>query len=270
MATKFQQWVNAFDSTTVEAGCSVSISADGYIVSQIASASDTGDTATENITSNLPAGEEGRVRFYLTVPSPWNPTANVTIFHNEAAASSGEVVELYFNAQKVLNVFSRAGRLSSAGLNGGCGPAFADGSEHLIEVSWKKNAFLRVWVDGQLMYNATLTGAASSAVPTAIKVGIDHYDGADGNPMTMRYRFFQYGDVATDILTDPSGTLPAELIRVLNTQVGANMWQLSSLDSAATATAVDGKQLEELVRVAKVNGYECRFNGVSLVFSPKR
>jgi len=270
VAIKFQQWVNSFDATTVEGTSTCSIDSLGYINCVTQSAADVSDQATKDITSNMPTSEEGRARFYFTpVTIPTTPTGNYTVFGVYGAAAA-QILEVYFSTARVLSVFSPAGRLSSGSVNFSCSPAFVDGQEHLIEVAWRKNAFLKVWVDGAQTLNlTTFSGSAGSCVPVTISIGVHHYDGADANGLTVKHRLFQYGDTATELLADPAGVIPAELVKALNATIGPGMWQIVGLNSASTRVDLDTQRLEELIRVAKANAYELRYSNGLVTAVPR-
>jgi len=270
LAVRFQQWVNNFDATTVEGTSTSTIDSLGFITSVTQSAADASDQATRDITSNMPTSEEGRARFYYSpVAIPVTPTGNYTIFGVYGAAAA-QILEVYFSTARVLSVFSPAGRLSSGSINFSCSPSFVDGVEHLIEVAWKKNGFLKVWVDGiQTLNLTTLSGSAGSCVPVTISVGVNHYDGADASGLTVKHRLFQYGDATTDILVDPNTVIPDGLIKKLNMVSGAGAWQLVGNASVATSSAQDGQRLAELVDVAKACGYVLAYTNGLLVANPR-
>ena len=204
----FRQWLDAFDSTTTESGCTIVVdpaSMQATVVATIASASDTNDQATANITAGgkLPAVNEGRIRFYVKTPSTFNPTNNITLL--DVRNSLGhEIVNLYLDSAETLKAFSQATDLSTAGFNSSSGMVLAANTEYLIEISYKQNSNFTLWVNGvQKINNTGLTGGTvGRAVATDVRVGIDHYDGADSNPQgPYTYREFQLSDDSTTALT---------------------------------------------------------------------
>jgi hypothetical protein len=203
VAVTFRQWLDAFDSSTAEVGCSVSVgspSPDSLLTATIASAADTADKAVEEITAvgKLPAGSEGQVEFRVLAPT-YAPTASHVILHIENAAG-GAILELYLDSSQTLFAFSLTNLLHLGGVNSSTGQVLADATEYLIKVAWKKNGSIQVWVNDKSVLFVSLSAATGDAVPAKINVGVDHYDGADTNGMTFIYRMIQVSDNIADLL----------------------------------------------------------------------
>jgi hypothetical protein len=220
MTVVWRQWVEGFDSTTEETGCTVTVattSSDANknkITSVIASASDAGDQATAEVTTSawLPAGSEGRLRYKVTpLNSPtWNPTANVVIsrLDNDDPV---QLVEVFLESDEKWGVFSQAATLRSTSLSEvDLGTATVAGTEYTVEVAWKgmtdSTGFRRMWIDEVLV--AEFTGldmvAADDCNAGKLWLGFHHYDGASGAGLACEIRLAQLADDASTALVDPT------------------------------------------------------------------
>lgn len=209
MAITFRQWDDDFDSTTEEVGCSLAITNartyDSVITATIASASDTADQATANITSavKLPTLEEGRVRFWFRTPPTFDLLGNSVIF--QARNAAGPLTEIFIDSAQLIKLYTAPNTLHSSGgvWDPGSPTTFQPNSEYIIEYAWRKNGFINLWVNGRFIAEYTMSGSTGDAITTSARVGIDHYDGADASGWTAKYRLFQMGTDAGAALIDP-------------------------------------------------------------------
>lgn len=219
MAVIWRQWVEGFDGTTQETGCTATVDTGGSgfdknkLTSVIASASDTGDQATGDVTTSawLPSGSEGRMRFkFKPLSSPtWNPTANVVFLRIENI-DPVQLIEIFAESDERLGVFSAANTLrstSSAQID--LGSASVADTEYTIEVAWlgatDSTGFRRVWIDEVLV--AEVTGYdmvnADDCNVLNFSLGFHHYDGASGVGLACEIRMAQLSNDASTPLSDP-------------------------------------------------------------------
>jgi uncharacterized repeat protein (TIGR02059 family) len=217
MAVTYQQWLTAFDSTAVETGCTVTVASGltgsdkNKVTATIASADDTHDQAVAKLTAagKLPASEQGRLRFKFTTPSSFNLLGNSTILlvmnaTGVAYDGSQGVIDLYIDANEKLASYTSANLLGAGSLNNVSGSALSPSTEYTVELAWLKNGYRRVWLNGTLIFELTgLTGATGSALSKEIRLGIDHYDGADTLGWTVVERLLQVAGDPAVALGDP-------------------------------------------------------------------
>lgn len=227
MAVTWQQWVNGFNSTVVGTGCTVTIDSAAAVpdknklTATIASATDGSDEAIAKVTTNLPAGNEGRIRFKFATPATFDLLNNSTPLVVSNAA--GEMFELFIDSAQVLHIFTVVGPLGQNGGSVSTGQTLAANTEYTIEIAWRRNAYWKVWLNETLVASdLTLSGATGTdAITTEIDLGIHHYDGTDTNGWTAVYRWAQVGDNADTALVDPSAGSGFNRI-VYTTVYGAN------------------------------------------------
>lgn len=223
MAVVWRQWVEGFDTETEEAGCTTTIDTGGSgfdknkVTSVIASASDSADRATADVTTAawLPGGSEGRMRFkFKPLSSPtWNPTANVVFLRIENI-DPVQLIEIFAEADEKWGIFSQAATLrSTSSAEVDLGSASVADTEYTIEVAWRgatdSTGFRRMWIDEVLV--AEVTGYdmvnADDCDVLNFSLGFHHYDGASGVGLACEIRMAQLSDDASTALTDPtSGT----------------------------------------------------------------
>jgi hypothetical protein len=237
MPVLWRQWVEGFDSTTEETDCTVTIDTAGVdadknkITSVIASASDTGDQATAEVTTSawLPAGSEGRVRYKFKPISPptWNPTSNVVHARVENI-DPVQVVEVFSESDEKWGIFSAANTLRATSIaEVDLGTASVVDTEYTIEFAWKgmtdSTGFRRMWIDEVLV--AEFTGldmvAADDCDVAKLYLGFHHYDGGAGVGLACEVRLAQLSDDASTALTDPTFPSGDDVINVARLGRGA-------------------------------------------------
>ena len=227
MAVKFQQWRDGLDDFLIDTGCTFDAdfpSREARYYSQIASATDSADSATGivNDSAKLPAADEGRIRGYIKFPATVSLAANSTIL---IARNSGglQIFDLYLNSAEDIGLFSATNILNSTSSNNVPDITNPQDLEHLFEIAWKKNDFLRLWYDGSVLIEFTgLTGATGNAVPATISFGIDHYDGSSGVSWAsapLEYRLWQVSDDSSTPLSDPSEDAPQKINAVTSPMI---------------------------------------------------
>jgi hypothetical protein len=149
------------------------------ITATVPNGNDANDTAVARVLypQFLPPGQEGRLRLHLTMPASFPLTGNST-FALGLTAGGIEVIDLYLTSARVLNVFSTAGTLNSTALNLSSGQTLALSTSYTIEIAWKQNSNLTVFLNGAQVINQVCAGAAGTALLSELRLGIDHYDPA--------------------------------------------------------------------------------------------
>lgn len=224
MTVIWRQWIEGFDSETEETGCTVTIdtAASGRdknkLTSEIASATDTADRATGNVTTTawLPSGDQGRIRLKYKplahpVGDPWNPLGNAIFLHLSVESPLKQIIELFNENDRQFAVFSQDETLRTTGSmpQGNAGSASVADTEYTIEVAWfgstSANGFRRVWIDDVLLYELTSLdmGVVGDCVPNLFTLGFHHYDGADPEGLSCEIRWAQISDDPNETLTDP-------------------------------------------------------------------
>lgn len=228
MSVIWRQWIDGFDSTTAETSCTIDVdsAAEGFdknkITSTIASASDSSDraTASETTLASLPQNDEGRIRFKFRTPATFDLLGNSTILivRNPDPVS---IIDLFINSSQVLGCFSAGGTLrSTTVVQNGTTVLNAD-TEYTIEVAWKGmtdgTSDRKVWLN-DVIEMASIPPlamvAANDCDTSEIRLGIDHYDGADSSGWEAKIRMAQLSDDASEILTDPTTIVGASKIIV--------------------------------------------------------
>ncbi len=177
------------------------------VVSTIKNATDTNDRATANQfdAGRLPKTGNGRIRGRFQIPSALKINNNST-FLILSNGSSKPLVQLYFNASGQLITYTAAGMLAPAALtntitwtNG-----FQPNVDYLVEVSWQRNSYRRVWINGTQVAQVTnLSGDAGMLeIPDQLRLGILRYDGAADAGWSVALFDWQLTDDPSVVLSD--------------------------------------------------------------------
>jgi len=216
MAVLWEQWIDGFDSTTTETGCTIDVDSaapfpdTNKITATIQSANDAEDRATGNETTlaSLPQNDEGRLRFKFRTPVTFSLLANSTIVLISNAVA-GAVIDLYITSAEKIGCFSSATTLQSASLNQAGATVLSADTEYTVEVAWKgatdATGFRRVWLNDVLEFETINLDmvAADDCDAAEMRLGIDHYDGGDASGWQAKIRMAQLSDDAAVQLTDP-------------------------------------------------------------------
>jgi hypothetical protein len=207
VASVWRQWEDGFDLTVTKTGCTATVDGTSHnkLTATIASAADDSDMAEGRVTrsAKLPAGSEGYVRFKLTTPASFSLSNNSSVLIIKAGTLS--VCDLYIDSALNVNTFTDTGVLTSGSLNPSAATTLASSTTYTFEVWWKQNQALKVAINGVTKINSTgLSGSTHSAVPTELRYGIDHYDGASATGWTAVHDQGQTGDSFTDSFADPA------------------------------------------------------------------
>ncbi len=196
----WSQAQDGFAGTRQGSGASVQIDAvaRNHLVVQVPSALDGTDFAVAQVADErLSKTSEGQLvgRFVAPTGSRIDGAAPFLVLR----AESGSVLELTLNPNWELSAFSGASVLQPQPVVHApiSSNRFPPGPEYLLRVAWRAGAFLRVAIDGRLIFDDSLQPiVGTGSRPTKLELGVLRYDGNGHNPLALTFSDFVLCDNA--------------------------------------------------------------------------
>jgi hypothetical protein len=184
-------WTQArtgFTSTTTGTDCTAVIepAAGNRLTATVLS--DTGkDFAWGNATSGLPTGEEGRLGGWFAMPDTFQSVSGTLSILRMVDQSGAQMLEVFLRpSDAAVELYAAPETLDQAlvgvgptvGQNPTLAPLFAPGPTQL-EVAWARGQFLKVYVNGSLAVEYTLSPPTSGTIsfPVRVQLGPSQYEG---------------------------------------------------------------------------------------------
>ncbi|MCI0571879.1 MAG: hypothetical protein L0Y66_14090 [Myxococcaceae bacterium] len=194
--------------TAVEAcseGCGASLdAAQGHQLS-VRIPAGVADTAGAEVTrqEQLPAAPVGRLRGRIIVPPGTALEGQADLLMLQSRSTGGALLRLSVGPGGVLGAESAAGTLGREHVTvADTGGRLVTGRSHLVEASFRQGAFLRVWLDGELLVDRELAAFDDvDAGPDALWLGA-RPQGAPAAPLELAFRDWQLSELAEPGLTD--------------------------------------------------------------------
>jgi len=135
-------------------------------------------------------------------------------------AVAGTPIDLYIEGTtEKLGCFCAANTFRSTSLNQVSTTILAPDTEYTIEIAWKgatdATGFVRIWLNDVLECETINLDMVTTddCDTTEMRLGIDHYDGADVSGWQAKIRMAQLSDDAATPLIDPTETESLVLLR---------------------------------------------------------
>ncbi|MBK7862708.1 MAG: hypothetical protein IPJ65_29685 [Archangiaceae bacterium] len=200
----WRQAAEGFDAVRAPAGAVVTVGACNAVSARTDSSAVGPAVAVVSRAALLPAGGEGRLTGRFTIKGPVDFKGNTGFLVLTDRAGTRFLLSTALNPQGALAYYSAPDLLHAGEVFGNGDTEVTVDTPHALEVRWKQSGFVELTLDGRRTLYAPLDGGPtfdrSQAVPSELRVGINHYNTAGGAVAgwSVELSDFELWDVAGD------------------------------------------------------------------------